>query len=103
MDKIDSLILDIKKELYDDPIIKEYLSLKEAIDNNEELKQLSKEMKAHQKAMCENMDNDEIYFKEKETYESYLNKINFHPLMQNYNAIKDEVFALLSEVKDAIK
>ena len=103
MDKIDSLILDIKKELYDEPIIKEYLSLKEAIDNNEELKRLNKEMKAHQKAMCENMDNDEIYFKEKEAYESYLNKINSHPLMQNFNAIKDEVFALLSEVKDAIK
>lgn len=103
MDDINALVLDIKKELYDDSTIKEFLRLKALIEKDEELLKLNKEMKAHQRKMCENLNNDEIYLKEKDSYESLKAKLDSNPLIINYSVLKEEVIRILSEVKDAIK
>ena len=47
--------------------------------------------------------NDEIYFKEKEIYESKLNQYNNHPLIINFNNTKDEVAALLQQIEQILQ
>lgn len=103
MNDINELVLDIKKELYDNPSIKEYLRLKTLIENDKDLIKLNKELKSHQRIMCENINNDEIYLKEKEIYESLKAKMDANPLLVNFNALREEVSQILNEIKDAIK
>ena len=103
MIKVDDALLDVKKELYSEPIIKEYFRLLDLIKNDENLTKLDTDMRKHQKAMCENMDNDEVYKKEKEAYEACLNQINSNPLYLNFLNVKEEVFNLLNEVKDTLQ
>lgn len=100
MNKIEELLKEVKDKLNDEPCVKEYFRLKEVIDNDKELQELDKKMRLHQKEMCEHQDNDEIYFKEKELYESYLTKIESNPIYINFNEVKKEVNALLIEMRD---
>ena len=100
MNKIEELLEEVKDKLNDEPCVKEYFRLKEIIDNDKELQELDKNMRLHQKEMCEHQDNDEIYFKEKELYESYLTKIESNPIYVNFNEVKKEVNALLIEMRD---
>ena len=53
--------------------------------------------------MSTNMNNYEIYFKEKEIYESKLNQYNNHPLIINFNNTKDEVAALLQQIEQILQ
>ena len=103
MIKVEDALLDVKKELYSQPIIKEYFRLLDLIKNDEHLTKLDSDMRKHQKAMCENMDNDEVYVKEKAAYEACLNEINNNPLYLNFENVKEEVINLLSEVKDTLQ
>ena len=53
--------------------------------------------------MSTNINNDEIYFKEKEIYESKLNQYNNHPLIINFNNTKDEVASLLQQIEQILQ
>ena len=103
MSKVDDSLLEVKKELYSDPIIVEYFHLKELINKDEYLTKLDKSMREHQKKMCENITNDDVYLKEKAAYESCLNELKNNPLYINFENIKEEVLNLLNQVKDALK
>lgn len=103
MNKFSDALKDVKNELYQDPLIKEYFSLLEQINNDEYLIKLDKEMKHHQNKMCQNMNNDEVYLSEKEAYEKCLNELKNNPLYVNFCNVKEEVKNLLSEVKDALQ
>ena len=103
MIKVEDALLDVKKELYSEPIIKEYFRLLDLIKNDENLTKLDSDMRKHQKAMCENMGNDEVYSKEKAAYEACLNEINNNPLYLNFENVKEEVMNLLNEVKDTLQ
>lgn len=100
MNKIEELLKEVKDKFNDEPCVKEYFRLKEIIDNDKELQELDKKMRLHQKEMCEHQDNDEMYFKEKELYESCLAKIESNPIYINFNEVKKEVNALLIEMRD---
>lgn len=99
MNNIDSLIFDIKKELYSEPIIQEFFRLKNIVENDKELNELNAQLKVQQKLMCDNLNNDSIYLTAKDKFESLNEQINNNPLMQNYIQIKDEVIGLLQEIK----
>lgn len=99
MDKIDSLLLDIKKEIYSEPCVKEYFRLKDAISKDKKLCALEEEIRLHQKAMCENKDNDVVFQKEMELYNKAIVKFEANPIIKNFNVVKEEVFSLLNEVR----
>ena len=102
MDKIDSLLKEIKVDMNSLPIVKEYFRLREAIQNDERLSSLDKEIKVHQKKMCSNKDNEEVLSKEREVYEKLTIEYESDPLIKNYKQVKDEVYALLYEVKGVL-
>lgn len=93
---------EVEEKLYEEPIIKEYFRLKEIIDNDKELQELDKEMRLHQKRMCEFENDDKIYFKEKKQYEKCLKEIESNPIYINFTEVKNDVNTLLKEVRNAI-
>ncbi len=78
-------------------------SLKKQIEENKEIQELDKEVRKHQKAMCQNKDNDDIYLKEKELYETLLAKLESHPLYQNYIIAKQDAEDVLLEIKENLE
>ena len=102
MDKIDSLLEDIKKEIASEPYVQEYLRLKEVIKNDERLSRLEKEIRVHQKAMCDNKHNPEILSKERDLYEKASLEFENDPIVKDYKIVKEEVYNLLAEVKGAL-
>lgn len=103
MNKVNDALLDVKNELYSDPIVQEYFRLLNLIKNDEYLTKLDKEMREHQKKMCENMNDDEIYHQEKDAYEASLNELKNNPLYLNFKTVEEEVINLLNEVKDTLQ
>ena len=103
MAKIDELLKEVNDQLNEEICVKEYFRLKNVIENDKELIELDKLVREHQTAMCKAQDNDEIYFKEKELYETYLNQLNNNPIYQNFEEVKKEVNALLKEMKDYLE
>ena len=72
------------------------------LEKDESIKKLDEEVRFHQKEMCKNKDNNEIYFKEKALYEELKNKLDNHPILINYQIAKDEVFSLLVDIKNIL-
>ena len=102
MNNFDELLVEVKNEIMNEECVKEYFRLKQILDSDESLKSLDKEMKAHQKKMCENKDNDEIYLKEKSLYDSLKSQIENNPVWQNFQTVKEEVYSLLVDIKNVL-
>lgn len=102
MSNFDRLLQESKEELMSIECVQEFLRLKKVVENDLYLKNLDKEMRIHQKKMCENQDNDEIYLKEKSLYESCKNTIESNPAWQNFQAVKEEVYSILVEIKNLL-
>ena len=102
MDNIEALLKEVSDKLFNYPCVKEYFRLKGVIENDEKISTLEKGVREHQKLMCEHQNEDEIYFKEKELYESKLGELETNPIIQNFKEVKKEVNALLNEVRDIL-
>ena len=99
MNNIDELISSLKEELYNEQCVKEYFYYKQIVENDLTIKQLDEQVRLHQKEMCKNKDNDEVYFKEKAIYEQLKEKFDNNPVLINYQIARDEVFSLLVDIK----
>lgn len=99
MTNLDVVLSEFKKELLNEPCVKEYFYYKNLVENDESIKKLDEEVPFHQKEMCKNKDNNEVYFKEKALYEELKNKLDSNPILVNYKIAKEEVFSLLVDIK----
>ena len=90
MNKTDEALLHLSEELYKLPEIKEFLQLKSAIEKDEELKVMRQEIAR--------LTNEE----KKKEHDNLLAIYNSHPLVVNYLSIRDEVVALLTQIKDIL-
>ena len=99
MNKIDEHIGSLKDQLLNEECVKEYFYYKNLLENDSSIKGLDEQVRFHQKEMCRNKDNDEVYFKEKAIYEELKNKLESNPILVNYQIAKDEVFSLLVDIK----
>ena len=103
MTEVDKLLQNAKENLYQNEVVKEYFRLAGIIKNDAELLSLEQNMKVHERGMTINMDNDEVYFKEKELFEKYKSEIEQNPIYIDFKNVEEEVFALLLEVKRALE
>ena len=87
MNKVSDSILELKETIFKEPTVQEYLTLKKAIKESEELIKLQEDI------LYFNKNNQSM--KAKELMEIY----NSHPLIVNYNNVKDDVNDLLNEIK----
>ena len=90
MINVDETLEALKSKLDDSPIIQEYLSLKEALENDEELKNMRTEI-----ARLSSLNK-------KEEHDALLEIYNSHPIVANYAIIREEVINLLSQIKDIL-
>ena len=99
MNNIDELVSSLKAELYNEECVKEYFYYKKIVDSDPTIKELDDQVRFHQKEMCKNKDNDEVYFREKAIYEDLKKKFDNNPILINYQIARDEVFSLLVDIK----
>lgn len=99
MNRIDELLCSLKEELNNEECVKEYFYYKNLVENDPLIKELDEQVRFHQKEMCKNKNDDEIYFKEKEIYEELKKQFDNNPILINYQIARDEVFSLLVDIK----
>ncbi len=99
MNNVERDLLLVKESLFSLPLVKEYLNIKEQVENNEELASFDKLLTKYKKEMTNNFADDEAYKISKSNYEEIISKYENHPLVVNYKALKEEVTDLLNEVK----
>lgn len=80
----------LKNELDNSQIIKEYLSLKEVLENDEELKKMREDIA---RLTSEN---------KLEEREALIQIYNSHPIVANYEQAREEVVHLLEQIKDIL-
>ena len=102
MSDFDKALRELKDELLNEQCVKEYFYYKSLVENDETIKKLDEDVRFHQKEMCRNKNNNELYFKEKAIYEELKNKLDSHPILANYQIAKDEVFSLLVDIKNIL-
>jgi cell fate (sporulation/competence/biofilm development) regulator YlbF (YheA/YmcA/DUF963 family) len=88
MDKAIELAYELKKEIDALPLFQEYKRIKELVDNSAELKELKQEI-------AKNSTNPSIK-------KELIGKYNSHPLVVNYNELKNEVKDYLYEICEII-
>ena len=103
MNNFETQLEKVKNILFDQECVKAYFNLKKQIEQNAELSELREKIRVHAQEMTKNMDNDDIYFKNKEIYEHLLHEYNGHPLIVDYNAVVEEVNSLLRQLKNIIE
>ncbi|MBQ0009203.1 MAG: YlbF family regulator [Firmicutes bacterium] len=102
MTNLDELISSINDELKQEECVKQYFYYKNLVENDDTLKQLDKDVRFHQKEMCKNKNNPEVYAKEKALYEELKNKFDNNPVLINYQIAKDEVYSILVDIKNVL-
>lgn len=90
---IEKDILDIKNYLLNSSLIKEYLNLKNIV-NNQYYKNKINEMNFYKKC-SKNINDNKEYLKIKKELEE-------DPILNNFESIQKEVNDLLNEIKDSI-
>ena len=103
MSNVDIALKNAKEQLYSLPLIKEYFSLREKINNNEEIASFIENMHHYEREMTLNINDDEKYIAAKEEYEKCRSFLDNHPLFIDYKNISDEVYSLLVEVKEILE
>ena len=86
MDRIIELTKELKRELDQLPLFQEYKMLKKEVENNQDLKQLKRQILLAKK---ESRNEDHKY---------YLNLYNNHPIVINYLDAEEEVKQYLKEI-----
>lgn len=90
MNDVDKALLALKDELDKSEIIQEYLSLKSVYEKDEELKKMREDI-----ARLANEGK-------KEEHDALLEIYNSHPIVINYEQAREEVQALLEQIKDIL-
>ena len=90
MNKTDEALEKLANELNSLPEIKEFLLLKENLENNKELKEMRLEI-----ARLTNEGK-------KEEHDNLLKVYNSHPLVVNYQVAREELYNLLNQIKDIL-
>ena len=103
MNEFETQLEKCQKLLYDEPVVKEYFRLKKIVQSDSELVKLDKEIHQHQNLMCIHKDDEEIYQNEKRIYDEQLVQFKSNPLVENYFQVREEVYALLNEVKEILE
>lgn len=98
MNNIESKIDELFDELEDSKLYKDYVKVKEKLENNSEIMDLINEIKRYQKIEANNKDKSVD-----EKIKSLYDELNHYPLYQSYLIIKEELEDELFMIKDAFE
>ena len=90
MDKIIELAKELKTELDNLPLFQEYKRIKELMDSSSELEELKRKI-----ALAKVRGNND-------EHQRLLDEYNNHPLIVNYNSLKNEVYDYLKQISEIV-
>ncbi|MBQ7995593.1 MAG: tRNA (N6-isopentenyl adenosine(37)-C2)-methylthiotransferase MiaB [Bacilli bacterium] len=85
------------------PLFKEFLSISEELEKDEEIKELGEELIKCKKEMALSLDDKEKHSKAKEEYEKCLERIRNHPLLSNRESLISLVNDELMKIKELLQ
>ena len=98
MNNIESKIDELFDELEDSKLYKDYVKVKEKLENNNEIMSIINDIKRYQKISANNKDKS-VDDKIKDLYD----KLNHYPLYQSYLIIKEELEEELFMIKEVFE
>ena len=101
-DPLISKARDVAFHMEHDGLLKEYARLNEEIASDPDIKALGEELVKAKKELALSM-GTEKHKEKKSEYESILEKIHNHPLLQNRDSLHDQVESELLAIRDSIK
>ena len=90
MDKIIELAQELKSELDNLPLFQEYQRIKELLETSSEIEELKKNI-----ALAKLHEDTKLH-------QSLLDQYHNHPLMVNYEELKNEVYDYLKQISDIV-
>ncbi|MBR5750447.1 MAG: YlbF family regulator, partial [Bacilli bacterium] len=93
---------DVAFHMEHDGLLREYARLNEEIASDPDIKALGEELVKAKKELALSM-GTEKHKEKKSEYESILEKIHNHPLLQNRDSLHDQVESELLAIRDSIK
>ncbi len=94
---------DVSFQMHCDPLLKEYLKLDQAVQNDPEIKSLGEALLEKKKKLALAFGDDISYPNAKREYEEVLQKIRNHPLLHNRDALREQVEQTLLQIRDSIR
>lgn len=94
---------DVSFLMHHDPLLKEYLALEEALQNDPSIARLGERLVAAKKALALSFGDDASYPQKKKEYEDLLKEIQSHPLLANRSSLRPLVEAELLEVRNRLQ
>ncbi len=94
---------DVSFQMHCDPLLKEYLKLDQAVQNDPEIKSLGEALLEKKKKLALAFGDDVSYPNAKREYEEVLQKIRNHPLLHNRDALREQVEQTLLQIRDSIR
>jgi len=101
-DPLVSKARDVAFHMEHDDLLKEYAKLNDEIASDKDIKALGEELVKAKKELALSM-GTEKHKEKKEEYESLLEKIHNHPLLQNRDSLHDQVESELLAIRDSLK
>lgn len=92
----------VKKELHMSFQVENYLLVKKQISQDNELKIVSANLKKKQTELVKNLNNESIHNSIKREYDELQKFYNEHPLVQNYESLRDELSILYCQISEML-
>lgn len=103
MNDFEQALQDLVEEIRKLPLIKTYWQLHKEIEENVALQNMKQDMQKWQRQMTLHLSNPKMHQQAKENYEHLLQEYQNHPLIQNYQQVKEEVQDLLFQIKEILE
>lgn len=103
MNEFEQALQDLVEEIHGLPLVKTYWQLHKEIEENDALKKMKQEMQKWQRQMTLHLSDLKEHQFAKENYERLQNEYQMHPLIQNYQQVKEEVQDLLFQIKEILE
>ena len=83
--------------------VKQYFLLEEMINNSEEIKLLRENLKQSQKALALSINDEKLHSVRLIEYHNAKKAFDEHPIVCNYNVLKEEIYLKLKDLEMKIK
>ncbi len=103
MNEFEQALQDLVEEIHRLPLAKTYWQLHKEIEENDALQKMKQEMQKWQRQMTLHLSDPKGHQNAKENYEHLQNEYQMHPLIQNYQQVKEEVQDLLFQIKEILE
>jgi cell fate (sporulation/competence/biofilm development) regulator YmcA (YheA/YmcA/DUF963 family) len=103
MTKLEEALNRLKEELFSLEEVKMFFYYREQISHDPFLVLQQEQMKHHQKLMMKTISDQTLYQQHKKQYDQHQQQFQNHPLVQNYQSLREELAPLLETIKDIIE